>query len=264
MSNIYFFAGKGGVGKTTASIIFGFKKGQKGKTKLVSIDPAHNLSDILNIQLKKDVEKKIDTNFYVKEISTDKKLRIEKKKIKEKLKKIYNYLTALNLETIIDILDYSPGFEEQAILDAIEEEIQKNDFSFIIFDSPPTALFLRVIYTLFASVSWIEKLLTLRKDIVHAREVLYEKKIEDPILLWLREKYEKYRKLTNLIKNSVFFVVEDGTIPAQKEKNRIVKALNKIGLKSVKTFSNKGKNLPLLDEPYGIKNLKQYARFLKT
>ena len=44
-----FFAGKGGVGKTTCAAAFAL--GQRGKTLLVSTDPAHSLGDALGRKL---------------------------------------------------------------------------------------------------------------------------------------------------------------------------------------------------------------------
>ena len=50
----------------------------------------------------------------------------------------------LNLSNYFNVLKYSPGIEEYALLTCIEETIRKgNDFDYLIFDTPPTGLTLR-------------------------------------------------------------------------------------------------------------------------
>ncbi len=263
MSEVYFFFGKGGVGKTTVSIIFGMKKSKEKKTKVVSIDPAHNISDILKIKLKKDKDIQIFEGFYVKEVSTEKLLKEEKKRIKERLRKIYSYLVAMNLEHILKLVEYTPGFEEQAIITSVEKELKNSKDYVLIFDSPPTALSLRFLYTIITTSLWIEKLYNLRKDINKTKEIIYEERIEDPLLSWLFEKTNEYHKIIEKIKDACFFVVEDGLFPSREEGKRIIKTLKSMGFKKTKRFINKGENLPFLESPYGVNNLKKYTSLLK-
>jgi len=45
-------SGKGGVGKTTISVALGMKLSESGrKTLVVSIDPAHSLGDVLDMEI---------------------------------------------------------------------------------------------------------------------------------------------------------------------------------------------------------------------
>ena len=57
MSRIYIFTGKGGVGKSSVAAAHALKSAQMGqKTLLVSTDMAHNLGDIFEKQLGKEIE----------------------------------------------------------------------------------------------------------------------------------------------------------------------------------------------------------------
>ena len=51
MSELYFFIGKGGVGKTTLSAAFAIEQARHRRVLLISTDPAHSLGDILETKL---------------------------------------------------------------------------------------------------------------------------------------------------------------------------------------------------------------------
>ena len=66
-NNVYFFIGKGGVGKSTCSAIFAYQQAKQGKNVIInSIDPAHNLSDIFKKSLSNKVSK-ITNNLFALE-----------------------------------------------------------------------------------------------------------------------------------------------------------------------------------------------------
>ena len=57
MSRIYIFTGKGGVGKSSIAAAHAYKSAKEGKkTLLVSTDMAHNLGDIFERKLSRDIE----------------------------------------------------------------------------------------------------------------------------------------------------------------------------------------------------------------
>ncbi|HHI68063.1 MAG TPA: ArsA family ATPase, partial [Planctomycetes bacterium] len=52
MAGMYLFTGKGGAGKTTCAAAFSLALAGRGrKVLLVSLDPAHNLGDVLDLPL---------------------------------------------------------------------------------------------------------------------------------------------------------------------------------------------------------------------
>ncbi|MBO7339411.1 MAG: AAA family ATPase, partial [Lachnospiraceae bacterium] len=57
MKRIYIFTGKGGVGKSSVAAAHALKSAEEGqKTLLVSTDMAHNLSDVFEVKLGKEIE----------------------------------------------------------------------------------------------------------------------------------------------------------------------------------------------------------------
>ena len=140
-----FFLGKGGVGKTTLSSSFALNLARKGKKVLIaSLDPAHNLGDALECSLNgepKTVEKNLDA------LEINLSFWVEKylKESRDQLKSNYSYNLTLNLDSFFNILKYSPGTEEYAVLWAIEDIHCRLGplYDVVVFDTPPTALSLR-------------------------------------------------------------------------------------------------------------------------
>ena len=169
MKNIFFFLGKGGVGKTTSSISLTYYLAKKGlSVYLASIDPAHNIFDILN----KDSIKE-DKNIKAEEIDIDAYLEGFIKQTTKRMKETYKYLQIINLDRMIEVMKYSPGMEEHAIMYALKEKIEENsDRDYIIIDTPPTGLMLKIFTLPFTSKIWIDKLIKWRRKIIEARSAI--------------------------------------------------------------------------------------------
>ncbi len=193
-----FFLGKGGVGKSTSSALTALHLAETGKkVQLVSMDPAHNQSDIFE---KKFSEKavKIGENLTVKEIDINVWVKKYLSDIQFQVKRSYSYLTAFNLEDYLDIIKYSPGIEEYALLMAYKN-IRKNAGAtdFIIFDMPPTALTLKFLTLPHLSLLWLKNLLGLRNKIIEKREIITKVK-------WGKKEVE-----TDKIKNKLQKQIKD-------------------------------------------------------
>ncbi|WFO75083.1 ArsA family ATPase [Desulfurococcaceae archaeon MEX13E-LK6-19] len=173
---IRLFMGKGGVGKTTIASAYALKNASENKkTLIVSLDPAHNLGDVLGVELG-DKPTKITRNLVAIEVNYDKMVEKHLKTLTEKIKDIYGYLRIFNLEKYIDVLSHSPGIEEQAALEKIIEIIKEygmeKKFDVIVFDTPPTGLTLRIMALPTISIIWIDKLIELRLAILEKRKII--------------------------------------------------------------------------------------------
>jgi len=178
-----FFLGKGGVGKTTMSAAFALSMARSGKRVLIaSLDPAHNLGDVLCCKLV-DTPKEVEKNLYALEV--DLAVWVEKylEESREELARTYSYNLTLNLDSFFDIMKYSPGTEEYAVLWAIEH-IRCNlsaDYDVIVYDTPPTALSLRFLAMPAISNLWIAELTKLRALILEKRSTITRLNPSSPI-----------------------------------------------------------------------------------
>lgn len=204
-----FFMGKGGVGKSTISVLKALSISRKNKSVLlVSLDPAHNLHDIFQTKIG-EKPKKIAENLLVIQIDHKKWIGRYLSKVQKNVNSTYRYLTSVNLDHYFDILKYSPGIEEYALLLAFEEIAKKykDKVNSIIFDMPPTALSLKFFRLPGLSLQWLDKLLELRNEIIHKRELITKVKLgkkefqTDKVLKSLLDQRARYRRMQDIFEN---------------------------------------------------------------
>jgi arsenite/tail-anchored protein-transporting ATPase len=146
---IIFFAGKGGVGKTSVAAATGIKAAASGaRTLIMSLDIAHSLVDIF------DLGRHLLDQNRGKPIQVNENLWIQELDIQEEIQKnwgaIHQYLSLLLNTTGLDEilaeeLAILPGMEEVSLLLYINEYVQKKKFDVIILDCAPTGESLRFI-----------------------------------------------------------------------------------------------------------------------
>lgn len=243
---IFFFTGKGGVGKSTMAAAAAWQLSRKARVLIVSLDPAHNLGDIFETTVK-DKKKRFDKNLFLKEVDIRKLSQNYLQKQIRVLSDVYKYLQTLNLDNYFSVLKYSPGIEEYALLMSIEETIRNEEgFDYIIFDTPPTGLTLRFLAMPKITMTWIERLIQIRRKILEKRYTIYriagtlskeetvlnydEKK--DDILNKLRELNGNYNDLNRILQgeNCSFVVVFNPDILSLKESGRLIDGLDDLGL----------------------------------
>ncbi|HDM09396.1 MAG: ArsA family ATPase, partial [Deltaproteobacteria bacterium] len=167
-----FYLGKGGVGKSTSAALNSLFLSKKGfNVLLVSLDPAHNQSDIFEKKLS-DKPKPLAPNLEAIEIDQEHWIKRYLKDVQQQIRRTYSYLTSFNLEKYFKVIKHSPGLEEYALILAFKEIISKfskNDV--LVFDMAPTALSLKFFNLPTLSLVWITHLLALRKEIIKKREL---------------------------------------------------------------------------------------------
>jgi arsenite/tail-anchored protein-transporting ATPase len=146
---IIFFAGKGGVGKTSVASATGIKAAESGrKTLIMSLDIAHSLIDIF------DLGRNLLDQNKGKPIQVRENLWIQELDIQEEIQNnwgaIHQYLALLlnttGLEEILaEELAILPGMEEVSLLLYINRYVQQKKFEVIILDCAPTGESLRFI-----------------------------------------------------------------------------------------------------------------------
>ena len=249
MAKHLFFLGKGGVGKSTVSALTAVLRSNAGrKVLLVSLDPAHNQSDIFDQSLS-EKPTKIRERVEVSEVNLGKWIKEYLHQVEDRLKKSYQYLSAFNLESHLEIIRYSPGIEEYALLMAFDFYAAKySEKDVLIFDMPPTALTLKFLNLPKLSMLWLDKLSQLRQQIIEKREIISKikfgnKEIEsDKVLKNLTEQMEVYKKIQSLFLDpdrTEFNIVMNPDKLAISETELIMKKLNELSLPVHEIIMNK-------------------------
>ncbi|WP_148202288.1 ArsA family ATPase [Ignicoccus hospitalis] len=231
VKKVFHFMGKGGVGKTTSAATQASLLSERGKTLIVSLDPAHNLGDVLGAKVGEEPEE-VAPNLYAAEPNVDRIISSFVKRVVEELQDHYKYLKVYNLDNVLRVLEYTPGVEEQALLEALAKFMNLEVFDYLVIDHAPTGLSVRVLLLPEIMEGWLERLIELRKQIIKRRKILGDDE-EDQVLNILLEELEKNKKLKELLKDpersSVIVVLNPEEMPFLEAK-RIKDTLADFGI----------------------------------
>ncbi len=235
-----FFMGKGGVGKSSCSALNAVFLAETGhRVLLVSLDPAHNLSDIFSVKLTHKPTK-ILPSLKAIEIDQNRWIKAYLKDIQRQVKTTYSYLSAFNLDHYFKILRHSPGLEEYALLMAFRYFVDHyHEYDFLIFDMPPTALSVKFFALPTLSLIWIEQLHALRREIIKKRELitrikLGRKEVErDKVLRRINELRKQYTDVSDIFcdrsQTRINLVMNSDEL-SHAESRRIVDDLTDLGI----------------------------------
>ena len=141
------------------------------------MDPAHNQRDIFEQDFS-EKPKRVSNTLMVKEVDTDFWIEKYLKETTKQIKDTYKYESTFNLQNYFNVLQFSPGLEEYALLLAFGDTLHKyGDEDFMVFDMAPTALTLRFFSLPFITEIWLEELLKLRSQIYKKKEIISKIKI---------------------------------------------------------------------------------------
>jgi arsenite-transporting ATPase len=239
---IFFFAGKGGVGKSTTSALFAVKLARSGlKVLLNSIDPAHNLGDIFHTSFGPK-PRTLLPNLQVMETDLETWVKKYLKQTEADFKAVYKYQEAFNLHKYFRTLKYSPGLEEYAVLLALTDTVESyRDRDIIIFDTPPTALTLKFLALPQVSLLWLKELIRFRRAILDKKEIVTRiksgsrgREVEnDSIMAKIEAMVVHYEKFNTLLQHpglTRMFVVLNPDPLAVAETDLICRELKELGI----------------------------------
>lgn len=169
-----FIGGKGGVGKTSISSATALWLANQGKkTLIVSTDPAHSLSDSLEVPIG-HYPREIKTNLYAVEI--DPEVAMEQKQAAlEAEKSVSSKDKMMGLDMLSDQLDIassSPGADEAAAFEVFLSVMTSNEYDVVVFDTAPTGHTLRLLSFPEVMDSWVGKMMKVKAKLGSAANKL--------------------------------------------------------------------------------------------
>ena len=152
---ILLFTGKGGVGKTTAAAATALKSAQQGyKTLVISTDPAHSLSDALDIELSPE-PMQVAPNLYAQEFDVYYSMKKYWGNMRQLMLTIFKWRGVKNV--VAEELSVLPGMEEASAFLWLDKFYTEKEYDVIIIDSAPTGETLTLLSLPQVTQSWLTK-----------------------------------------------------------------------------------------------------------
>jgi arsenite/tail-anchored protein-transporting ATPase len=182
---IIFFAGKGGVGKTSVAAATGVRAAEMGKRTLVmSLDVAHSLADIFDLDqglLDRNRGRpfKITDNLWIQEMDIQEEIGRNWSQIHDYLSGLLN--TSGLDEVLAEELAILPGMEEISLLLYINQYVRRRRFDVILLDCAPTGESLRFI-SIPTTLEWyMKKVFRMQRTLVKVARPLAKRFYDVPL-----------------------------------------------------------------------------------
>ncbi len=226
--HVLFFGGKGGVGKTTlaAAVSLIAARGDH-RTLLVSTDPAHSTSDMLETELGPE-PRQVLGSLWAMEIDPSREADRYIADVKARVATVTAPRLAGEVERQIDIARVTPGAEEAALFDRFTRLIDELGGSYdrLIFDTAPLGHTLRLLALPEQLTLWMSGLIGRRKK-VNALNRMWRKVAgaaagdapshHDPVLGALEERKTRFERtravLTDAKRSAFVFVLTPERLP---------------------------------------------------
>lgn len=257
MARIIIFTGKGGVGKTSVAAAHARKASLQGKkTLIVSADMAHNLSDLFEMAIGREITK-IDENLFGLEIDPEYEMEHNFNSLMRAVEKL---IPKQGQQENLDNLSMLPGIEELFSLLRIQQIYESGEYDIIIVDCAPTGETLSLLKFPELFQWYMEKLFPVGKFAMRILHPVSQKlfKIELPDGKAMNDIEKLYLKLVNLqelLKNREVSSIRLVTMPEKmvvEETKRSYMYLNLYNFNVDGIFINRilpeDQNLPFFDE----------------
>ncbi|MEW6433804.1 MAG: ArsA family ATPase [Myxococcota bacterium] len=196
-----FFVGSGGVGKSSCAAAAAVTLTEKeGPVLLISTDPSHSLSDVLQSRLT-DTETQVKgtKGLYAREIDFATWFGNLRKKFKDLAEPIFGpeakgEAFALDKELFRNLLDAAPGgMDELAALWCLTDALVQERFKRIVVDPAPSSNNLRLLELPAVAKEWLGAL--------HAIAAKYKAKGAGPLLAWIEHLQKHIARFEQAILN---------------------------------------------------------------
>ena len=233
-TRFYLFGGKGGVGKTTLAAANALRLAATGqRTLLVSTDPAHSVSDLLETRLTAEPTAAGD-NLWAMEIDPEADAKAYVEGIREDAESAVSTAVLPALDRHLKLAVQAPGTAESALFDRFTRIMTwcPDQYDQVVFDTAPSGHTLRLLTLPSMLGAWVEGLQQQRARVNKLQGMwrtmagVSEPDREDRVLARLRQRSERFAEARQrLHAESVFHPVLQAERLPIEETARVIEQL---------------------------------------
>ena len=226
---IVFFAGKGGVGKSTCAAGFALSVAGRRDVLLISLDPAGSLGDVFGRKVGPDVVQ-IAPGLHARQLDADRALAVFRERYHERLRDAFQRLglhgsVPLDRRVLESLLDVAPpGLDEVFALDSILDA-PEGHHDLLVLDTAPTGHFLRLLEMPATALSWTRSVLRI---LLRYRAVLGLDDFASDLLRFAKRLRALMERLADRARTAVVIVTLGATLP-RLETARLLSTLETAG-----------------------------------
>jgi len=255
ISSFLIFGGKGGVGKSTLACAVAIKLSEKGKTLVVSLDPAHSLSGIFLLDVGKEPTH-LFGNLWAVELDAHSLSKEYTKRVFESIKTLLSPKAQEAFFKMADVVSQSNTSLETAAFNKIVEFFQ--EYEYVVLDFAPTGNMIRFFSSIDLLEEWMNLLISLAKRQEHVERFMGR---EYPLVNLLQERLEKVKSFKQVLKEkSVIYAIANEEPLSMEEAQFIEERFNGLRVYTVINKCVKESNtflkVPFKENLYGVEALK--------
>lgn len=193
---IILFTGKGGTGKTTTAAATALEAASRGiKTLVVSTDPAHSLSDALEMELGPEPVE-ISENLFGQEFDVYYSMKKYWGNMRQLMKTIITWQGVRDV--VAEEMSVLPGMEQASAFLWLEQHYTEGVYDLIVIDSAPTGETLSLLTLPESTKSWMNKAFPLMKTAIKSFMSILRKITKVPVNEGYEEFEYMFQKLDNI------------------------------------------------------------------
>jgi arsenite-transporting ATPase len=235
------FAGKGGVGKTTAAAAVALALAERrpqARLLALSTDPAHSLGDALGVSLADD-ERPLPgaPGVFARELDAAAAFAVRRERYRTSVDEVFDALlrgsrfdVAYDRDVVRELIDLAPpGLDELfGILSLVDALLgrERTAYDIVVLDTAPTGHALRLLAMPDAALEWVHALLAI---LLKYRAVVGLGELASDLLAVARDLRELAALLRDAARTRVVAVTRPAALP-RLETARLVRGLRRLGI----------------------------------
>ncbi len=193
---IILFTGKGGTGKTTTAAATALEAASRGyKTLVISTDPAHSLSDALDIELGPEPVN-ITENLDGQEFDIYYSMKKYWGNMRQLMKTIITWQGVRDV--VAEEMSVLPGMEQASAFLWLEQHYTENKYDLLVIDSAPTGETLSLLTLPESTKSWMNRAFPLMKTAIKSFMAILRRITKVPVDQGYEEFEQMFRKLDRI------------------------------------------------------------------